>query len=188
MSKQVSTNTIIIHGKQWWWKTIFAVLLATDYIWRIYWNVWIQELWKNLTCRINSITNLEHFKYENKQWCILFDEMWLNFNSKNHSTKRNQELSKFFFLVRKYNLSSIFVSQRFNSVPVDMRELCDLIYEINPIHRKGTYPLFQITRQTFQSTDEWWHLEYEEEYVFDIIKALDEMWITYDSLESSIID
>jgi hypothetical protein len=183
--KNVSTNTIIIHWKQWWWKTLLWIMFASDHIWRIYWNVWIKQFDKLVSCAITDIAMLDNFEYSDKQWCILFDEMWLNFNSKNHSTDKNKQLSKFFFLVRKFNLSSIFISQRFNSVPVDMRELCDLIYEVKAIHRKNNHPLFQITRQTVNNE---WFLDYEEEYVFDIIEYLNMLWLSYNTLESSIID
>lgn len=204
----VSTNTCIIHWKQWWGKTIFAVLLASEFIkkrklpktpemteymrfftpqnnHRVYWNIDIFEHDINITNRIDSIDTLSSFKYEKKPWIVLFDEVWLNFNSKQHWSEKNQTLSKFFFLVRKFNLSSIFISQRFGSVPVDMRELVDYIFEVKSIHRKGLHPIFSITRQ---STDNEWNLVFEEERQFDIIKYLQIHWISYNTLESSIIE
>jgi hypothetical protein len=42
----------------------------------------------------------------------------------------------------------MFISQRFSSIPIDMRELADLIYEVSIIYRKNNHPLFKITRQT----------------------------------------
>lgn len=182
---QISTNTVIVHWKQWWGKTIFSVLLSCDYHReRIFWNVEIEQHWQNINKTISNLSNLSLFRYEKHPGIIIFDEMGLNFNSKNHSSEKNKTLSSFFFLVRKFNLSSIFISQRFGSVPVDMRELADYIFEISSIHRKWTYPLFRITRQSVT----WeWILRNEWERIFDIIKYLQIHNISYNTLESSII-
>lgn len=186
---QVDTRTTIIHGHQGAGKTLFGVLIASWFFDeirnpRIYWNVWIYKNENLITQKIYSISNLEDFQYSPIPWVVIFDEMGLNFNSKNHTSDKNKSLSNFFFLVRKFNLSSIFISQRFGSVPVDMRELADYIFELNIIPRKWLHPIFSITRQ---STDAEWILQFEEEYHFDIIKYLQIFWFSYNTLESSII-
>ena len=111
--------------------------------------------------------------------------MGLNFNSKEHWSDKNKILSNFFFLVRKFNLSSVFISQRFSSVPVDMRELCDYIYKVEIIPRKKQKPLFKITREVLLQD---WTLEFVEEYIFNIIEYLEKYNISYNTLESSSID
>jgi len=188
MSKSLNTNTILIYWKMWGWKTLFWSMLSSDYIWRIFWNFSIfQEVkWnkKKISVDIKSIDQLKWFYYSSFPWIILFDEMWLNFNSKNHWTDKNKKLSDFFFIVRKFNLSTIFISQRFTSIPVDMRELADYIFEVSIIHRKDMHPLFRITRQKLN----WeWFLDFVDEYIFDIISYNKKIWISYDTLESSII-
>ena len=182
---QINTNTIIIHWKQWWWKTLFAVLLAQDYIWRIFWNITITQNKKNIVAFMHDMSLLKQLEYSKKPWVVIFDEVWLNFNSKEYWSDKNKELTKFFFLVRKYNLSSIYVSQRFTSVPVDMRELADYIFEVSVVYRSWTYPVFRITRQILKAE---WVLEFYDEYIFDIISYNINHGIEYDTLESSIID
>ena len=180
----LNTNTILIHGKQGWWKTMFATLLALDYEWRIFWNVWIKKGNNNITVPIESIDFLDNFSYSIKPGVVLFDEMGLNFNSKNFWSDKNKKLSNFFFLVRKYNLSSIFISQRFSSIPVDMRELADYIFEVSIIIRKWKHPVFRITRQTLTNEG---FFEFEDEYIFDMISYLKRKNVSYDTLQSSII-
>jgi len=181
----ISTKTIIIYWHQWAGKTMFAVLLASDYLKRLYWNVEIKYKWEKVWKKIKNINDLKNIKYNIIPWVVLFDEMWLNFNSKEHWTDKNKILSNFFFLVRKFNLSSIFISQRFSSVPVDMRELCDYIYKVEIIPRKKQKPLFKITREVLLQD---WTLEFVEEYIFNIIEYLEKYNISYNTLESSNID
>lgn len=201
---QVNTNTIIIHWKQWDWKSMLWVLFNSDYIsdvanlpfmeWfertnissdRIFWNIHIQHKWIEKVCFLKDMWILETMEYSNKPWVVTFDEVWLNFNSKDWWSDKNKLLTKFFFIVRKYNLSSIYISQRFSSVPIDMRELADYIFLCQKISRKWKHPLFRITRQTVTAE---WLLEFYDEYIFDMISYLQKREITYDTLESSIID
>ena len=168
---------------------MFAVLLALQHYKRIYGNVSISKAWINITNRIDSTDIFQHMVFEKTPWVCIFDEMWLNFNSKNFSSKKNQLLSDFFFLIRKYNLSSIFVSQRLDSVPVDMRQLVDYIFELS-VARLDKFPdgspkpIFRIIRQTLDSE---WKPVFHSERIFDIIWYLQNFKIKYDTLESSII-
>lgn len=197
----ISTKTVIIHGHQWHWKTMYWVLLCCDFLnkwkipkWleyipvsspRIYWNVDIFQNWERVVCPIPSMDFLDTLEFNKKPWVVIFDEMWLNFNSKDHWTEKNKALSRFFFVVRKYNLSSIFISQRWDSVPIDMRQLADLIYKLEIIYRPKQHPLFRITRQTCNQE---WILEFYDEYIFDIISYLQMHKVSYDTLQTSIID
>ena len=180
----VNTNTIIIHWRQWGGKTLFATLLSLDFLGRIYSNYHIYKNDNPIICFLDKLEFLDLLEYSSQPWCIIFDEVWLNFNSKEWASNRNKTLTKFFFLVRKFNLSSIYISQRFSSIPVDMRELVNYIYEVSIIPRKKKHPLFRITRQT---TNNEGFLEFQEEFIFDIIKYLQKAWISYNTLESSII-
>jgi hypothetical protein len=181
----VSTNTIIIYWYQWAWKTALAVMMWTDYLKRLYWNIEIKQNWKNVWTVIKDMSDISKLKYSKTPWMILFDEMWLNFNSKEHWTDKNKILSNFFFLVRKFNLSSVFISQRFTSIPVDMRELCSLIYKVEIVPIKWEVPKFRITREKLLQD---WTLEFIEEYIFNIIDYLKKYNIEYNTLESSTIN
>ena len=48
----ISTKTIIIYWHQWAGKTMFAVLLASDYLKRLYWNVEIKYKWEKVWKKI----------------------------------------------------------------------------------------------------------------------------------------
>jgi len=182
----VNTNTVIIYWKQWAGKTLFWTILAGDFLKRYYWNVEIinKVNWEKIWINFSDIWFLKTIKFSKMPWLVLFDEMGLNFNSKEHWTDKNKILSQFFFLVRKFNLSSVFISQRFNSVPVDMRELCDLIFKVEIVPRKKKKPLFKITREELLND---WTLEFIEEYVVDLLWIKESLWIEYNTLESSLI-
>jgi len=182
---EIKTNSILIYWKQGWWKTAFWVLLSLNFKKRIIWNVKIYEKDKQISLFLENMWFLENMTFDKIPWLVLFDEVGLNFNSKEWNSDKNKTLTKFFFLVRKFNLSSVFISQRFSSIPIDMRELATHIYEVSSIQRKKTHPLFKITRQNLLSD---WTLEFYDEYIFDIISYLKKYDIKYDTLEASIIN
>jgi len=186
----IQTKNIIIHWQQGGWKTAFAVLLCCDYMFknnsitRLYWNVEIKRDDVIISYPLSSVSDFTKFSFSKIPWVCLFDEMGLNFNSKKGGSDKNTALTDFFFLIRKYNLSWIYCSQRYGSIPVDMRELATYIFEIRAIQRLDDWPLFEITRQI----DLWEAgLQTEEVFIEDIIWKLQFYWISYNTLESSII-
>jgi len=153
MIKQLDTETILIYWKQRSWKTLLSVLLSYDYLRRIYWNMSIyawylneENKWFDVVKKITKVTDFNNFfkiwKKENyTPWVCIIDEIWMNFNSKEWTSKKNMIFSKFLWLQWKFNLSWIYISQRLNSIPVDFRELASVIFEVKKIpQKKENYP------------------------------------------------
>jgi hypothetical protein len=186
--KQLDTELILIYWKQRHWKSMFATILACDRISRLYWNVAIKFNWFDVVHKINHHLQFEtDFKIGSysRPWYIIVDEIWKNFNSKKAMTKKNEVFSDFIFLQWKYDLSTIWIAQRWSSIPIDLKELATQIFEIKKINRSWTYPVFKIIRK--ELLDDMETLEFISEETFDMIWFLNKINVTYDTLETSII-
>ena len=184
---EINNRKIIIHWEQGHGKTLFWVFLAFTYT-RIYSNVDITYNNKKINIILSKIEEFETlFNYNSIPGVTLLDETWINFNSKKGMSQANETLQKWFFLSRKYNVTPIFIAQRFGSVPVDMRELASKywIIEMKKVHRKRyAYPLFTVNMQT---VDNEWALTTHKTFEIDLIKFFDTFDIKYDTLQSSLI-
>lgn len=185
MNKEVNVELIVVFWPQRHWKTLYTTLLACDRINRLYGNIDIKFKWVPMTQPITNHLQFNDFKiWYHDPWYMLVDEIGMNFNSKDAASKKNKTFSDFVFLMWKYWLSTIWVAQRWNSVPVDIRELATKIFEVRKILRKGQHPLFSVIEYKLA----WdWELEYQRENTIDIISILDKWWVSYNTLETSII-
>lgn len=183
----ISTNTIIIHWLQGWWKTLFASII----LWfssRLLTNFDILHNWKILNDKLIDIQQLKTLKFSYKAWFLWIDEIARNFNSKSFTSDRNKTLSDLFFIIRKFNYSSLFVTQRYMSVPVDIRDLATIIFKVEKHYDKYYKKwLFTITSQERFISGETEILVDLNEEVVDLIWLLWFFWFSYNTLESSVI-
>jgi hypothetical protein len=182
---EINNRKIIIYWEQGHWKTMFAVFLSFAFS-RVYWNINIKRNGKNITHFIKKKEQFLSFSFSPVTWVCVLDEMGINFNSKKWTSEANSILEKWFFLCRKYNISPVFVAQRFGSIPVDMRELVSTFWlvKMTKIHRRWTHPVF---RCDFQLTDNEWIPFTAKTFELDLISFLKFYEVEYDTLESSLI-
>lgn len=189
MTKQLDTELILIYWKQRHGKTMFVTVLACDRLSRLYGNVWIQFNWIDVVHKIrHHVQFVTDFKIwqNDRPWYMIVDEIGKNFNSKKAMTKKNEIFSDFVFLQGKYDLSTIWIAQRWSSIPIDLKELATKIFEVKKIHRSNNYPVFKIIQK--ELLDDWETLEFVREEIFDAIWFLKKFNVSYDTLETSIID
>lgn len=115
---------------------------------------------------------------------ILIDEAGINLNSKDGFSDMSRLLHEVLFYSGKLNCSMIVTAQRYNSVDINFREMSDLIIEMHKVgrHREG-YPTFRATRLKQYGVK----LEHAGEYYIDSIGLMDNIGISYDTLEKSKI-
>jgi len=164
---------------------MFATLLSWDFLSRIYWNVKISFKGVNITHEITHHKQFEEMRLSTSPWYMIIDEIWMNFNSKDAVTKKNKAFSNFLFLQWKYNLSTIWLAQRWNSIPVDFRELATRIFEVKKILRSWKHPLFAVIQYKLMND---WELEFVREDIVDMISILSKWDLSYDTLETSYIE
>jgi hypothetical protein len=91
-------------------------------------------------------------------------------------------LSEFFFLAWKKNLSSIFISQRFMSIPIDIRELTNYIFKC-----RKYYDLDWIHFIAIKQKQKGKELEDIQEFEIKNLDLMDYNGIEYNTLQESKI-
>jgi len=175
----IVTTWIIIHWKQWAWKTLMAINLALDWEKRIYANFQIFKNWKLLNHLLEDVHAVHKIRFSKVPWIIIIDEAWINANSKDSRSEQSRILQEILFLVRKKNCSLIWISQRFESIDINARVLSELIIEMHSLG--GKIPKFIATRQR----QKWTKLERLSQFKVDTIWMMKMQWITYNTLEAS---
>ena len=185
--QEIDMKTIIIHGKMRQGKTITAIHMALDekYNGRIYSNVDIYHNSKSiLTKKIIDFDQLDKIRFSYTHWLIIIDEAGINANSKDGFSDTNRLLQKILFLAGKKNCSVMWIAQRYESIDINARVLADIIVKVKKIRRWGRHPVFILTRQRQNRQ----LLEYIQQYKLDVISELQYLWITYDTLEESVME
>ncbi len=179
---ELDTVGIIIYWKQWGGKTTIALEMAYE-TWpkRIYSNFSIYLNWKQINKPIKCAKDVTNIRYSKQPWIILIDEAGINANSKDWRSKDNRELIEVLFLVRKYNCSFCWISQRFWSIDVNARELSDLIIKMSKIRRDWMNPIFKATRQKAI----WNNVEMQSIHIIDTITLMKYDNLTYNTLETA---
>jgi len=179
---ELDTLWIIIYWKQWGGKTTIALEIAYENRpKRIYSNFSIFLNWKQINRPVNSAKDVTNIRYSKEPWIILIDEAWINANSKDGRSKDNRELIEVLFLVRKYNCSFCWISQRFGSIDVNARELSDLIIKMSKIRRYWKKPLFKATKQKCI----WNNIEMDSIHIIDTLEIMNYDNLSYNTLETA---
>ena len=184
-SKQRDIEIIAIFWPPRHGKSMLAAYLASDRIDRIYGNLSIKLNDFPITSKITHHSQYAEFTDSETPWYNIVDELGLNFNSKDAMTKKNKAFSNYIFLSWKRNLSTMWLAQRWMSIPVDFRENATTIYECKKIDRWHLYPIFEIVEH-IQLQD--WTLEEKKSVRMDLIKWLEVLGISYDTFETSYIE
>ncbi len=109
---------------------------------------------------------------------LIFDEWWINANSRNFASKINKLLSFFIFVSRKYNIDIIFISQDFETFDKNIRRQTDFLFEIKSFLPKNIDTTI-------------WKMEYWQKkfmlgtYSIDTLKLLENYNIKYDTRDLS---
>jgi len=183
IEKEIDTVWIIIHWKQWSWKTVLWICIAMDWQERIYANFEIFKNLKLLNKKINNLEDINKIRFSYTPWVIIIDEAWINANSKDTRSIGNRFLQEILFLVRKLNCSLIWISQRFESIDINARVLSELIIEMKKIKRKNKYPIFIANKQK----QKWSNLIFLQQYKIDCIWYMKINNLSYNTLEKSKI-
>lgn len=186
INQEIDMKTIIIHGKMRQGKTVTAIHMSLDnrYNGRIYSNVDIYYNWTSiLTKKITDFMELDRIRFSYTHWLMIIDEAGLNANSKDGFSETSRLLQKVLFLAGKKNCSVIWIAQRFESIDINARVLADIIVQVKKIRRRDNHPTFKLIRQRQRRTQ----LERMYEFKLDVIGEMKEMWITYNTLEESVL-
>lgn len=193
---QLDTTTVIIHWKMWHGKTICSILISENDFWykikiwdkffkkyRIYANFDIYYKNKKISKRIWTYKDLKKIKFSKYPGVICIDEMWINANSKDSASEGNRLISQINFLARKVNCSTVFISQRFKSIPVDQRDLADLILKVKKI-KTSWIPNFSITREHRISQ---YHKIDIGKWTRSMVESMKSRKISYNQLDTSLL-
>lgn len=186
ITNEIDMKSFIFYWKMRKWKTINAIRLALDkrYNQRIYSNVDIFQNWKSIIRKlITTYAELDKIRFSYTHGIIIIDEAWINANSKDTRSEDNRLLQKILFLAWKKNCSVIWISQRFESIDINARVLADYIIKVNKISREWTHPIFTLTKER----QVWSKLIWVQKYINDTISEFKQYWITYNTLEESVM-
>lgn len=181
IEQDINTNTFIVYWKMRNGKTLNAIVMALDFYPRIYSNVNIYQNKKSIVNYLETYEQIKYIRFSFTPWILIIDEAWLNANSKDSFTKDSRLLQELLFLIWKKNLSLIWIAQRFESIDINARVLCDAIIEMRKIQRKNKHPVFVAIKQKQKGQ----RLERINSYNLDSISILKEYNITYNQLEES---
>lgn len=180
---EISTMGVIIYGKQWHGKTLTAICLALDWEKRIYANFSIYKNGVQINKHFKELKDINNIRFSYTPWVILIDEAGINMSSRKSFSDANTMLSELLFLVRKLNCSLIWISQRIESIDINVRVLSELVLEMRKIRRKNWVPFFIATKQKYVKNK----LMFWQQYKIDAINILKKYGITYNTLEKSKI-
>lgn len=128
--------------------------------------------------------DLENLPFHKRKWVVLFDEMWVNINSREFRSQANIDFSKLLALSRKLNLDFILITQRKRLMDVNARELTEYMYLVKKRYTWPNYIQFDVNIEYV--SDEWYNsLVWER--VFDLILRSKMTWYSYNSIEKSKI-
>ena len=183
-NKNVDIKNYVIYWKMRNWKSMLATCIATEFD-VIYANYEIKHKNKNISILIQKTRDLARIKYTAQKAVLVFDEAWINFNSKDSRSKNSRFLQNLLMLCWKLNLNIIWIGQRWKSIDVNVRDLCTDIYQVRKINRRN-YPIFMIDiKKRGKHIDE---VLTNRTIRADLIMWLKEDNITYDTFAISQLD
>lgn len=91
---------------------------------------------RKISSRISKFSDLRRIRFSRVPGIIIIDEVGINANAKDSRSMGNRLISETNFLARKKNCSLLVISQRFKSIPIDQRDLADLILCVRKSHTK----------------------------------------------------
>lgn len=195
---RLDTMTIIVHGRMGHGKTIASILISEHDFWytleiqgkkikkyRIYANFDIMYRGKKISSRINRFSDLRRIRFSRVPGIIIIDEVGINANAKDSRSMGNRLISETNFLARKKNCSLLVISQRFKSIPIDQRDLADLILRVRKSHtKKWKYPQFYITREIRHSA---YSMSEVGKWTRWMIQSMNMRQLSYNQLDTSIL-
>ena len=186
--QDLDCQTIIIFGKQGHGKTLFGIVEASPFILfaphRFFANFSVYVNEKKVGKYIQTTLDIESIEYDDNPGICIIDESSFNFSNDSKTTDKSKAIKELFLLMRKRNISCIFIWQRYMMISIDARELCDLVYEMEKIRRVWDYPLFLANKQEPLGGD---ILRFDWATEVDLIGFLQKMKISYDTKEASVI-
>lgn len=181
IKQEIDTIWIILYWKQWTGKTLTAICLSLDWEKRIYSNFMIYKDGKQINKKLKDISDVNNIRFSYTPWVIIIDEAGINMSSRKSMSNTNEILNNLLFLVRKLNCSLIWISQRIESIDVNVRVLSELVLEMRKVRRKKNHPVFVWTKQKYIRGK----LQFGQQYRIDAISILNAKKITYNTLEKS---
>lgn len=179
MNRSIENRIIMITGLPGSGKSFFACFLASFYR-EIYANLEIRYRGKKITNKIGSIHDISRIPYSSTKWVIILEESGVNISSRTFMSDSNMEFSKLGMLGRKKNKDIIVIAQLQRTVDINIRELCQLRFDMRCNRIGGT---LQFEAMIY---DRWGEIVWSKE--FDLIRWSEETWYSYSTLEDSIID
>lgn len=131
-------------GKRWAGKTMLAssfIFFYDDVDYNDYTTIFCNY---SLDIKGKKIIRFKDFdlykkldKTDDKKKLLIFDEWWVNANSRNFASTINKLLSMFIFVSRKFNIDIVFITQSFSTIDINIRKQTDLLVEV-----KGWLPKY----------------------------------------------
>jgi hypothetical protein len=129
---KLENNVFSFIGNRWSWKTMFA---------SIFWYLWpYKQVFSNYelkyknkeVIRYKDFDLYKKIDFENlDRKLLIFDEWWINANSRNFASKVNKLLSFFIFVSRKFNMDCVFITQDFETFDKNIRRQTNYMFEIS---------------------------------------------------------
>lgn len=174
--KLIQNKYFVIRGKPGFWKTLFAVLIASMYK-RIYSNVDIYRYWKLISNRITSLKEFDDIP-KDEHSVFVFDESGINNNAREGFSEENKDGVELAALGRKYDMDIILITQLDRMLDVVWRELADFEIEMHRpmIHKNGRVEF------EYDAWTGWYFQGTRGAYLLEALKAI---WLEYNSLDKS---
>ena len=112
---------------------------------------------------------------------LLFDEWWINANSRNFQSTINKLLSFFIFISRKFNIDVVFITQDFETIDINIRRQTDYLIDV-----EGGLPRY--IQYSVYNLKKWVPKTLRWTYTIDALRALKLFYIKYDTRDLSGFD
>jgi hypothetical protein len=146
----------------------------------IYSNIDVKHKWKSiLTKKIDSLSDIEHIKFQDKKAIVMVDEWWVNINSRRFMTEANLEFSQLAMLWRKKNVDICIITQREFMIDKNFRELAKFV-----ISMRAYFVWYQ--KLMFEFKISAWGI-FKKAWKIDLMKWGEMTNFTYDTLDSARI-
>ena len=118
------------------------------------------------------------------RWLLLLDEIWCDYNSKDHSQWHVRLLSKVWMISRHMNYNVWLIAQEEWMIPIDFRErLCQYHFEVSPFFREWKM-LFRVSILKRLRAKKRYFIGHK---TFDLISFLNKKELEYKTLTKKFI-
>ena len=175
----IENKVILILWQRGNWKTMFASLLSLEYNYKIIYSNYTLHTPGKKNIMYEYIDDILSLRYSKDKKLIIFDEWWVNLNSRQSMMEANIKIWQMIFLSRKINADFIFITQFKFTIDKYIRYSSD--YQII-MNRTGETFQADIYK-TAEQSENWIYIKTIQYTLQDYINS----GVVYDTLEKSIL-